>query len=152
MLSTKQIDQAAQQLVTARRTGTPGPCLAEAYRPADTDSALAIQQRVVDLLGEKIGGWKCGVPTAATGPIVAPIPASAILRSSPCAVPGAKGQIEPEIAFVLARDLPPRATLYSDEEIRAAIAEARLVLELITTRYADKDAARDDPDSIGHVV
>ena len=141
MLSTEQIEQAAQHLVRARQSKTPGACMPDAYRPQDNDSALAIQQRVLELLGEKIGGWKCGVPNAKTGPIVAPIPASAILRSSPCAVPGAKGLIEPEIAFVMAHDLPPRLTPYSDAEIRAAIGEARMVLELITTRYADKASA-----------
>src|SRR5207253_2939091 len=78
---------------------------------------------------------------AHSGPIVAAIPASAILRKLPCAVPGNKGLIEPEIAFVMGRDLPARAVPYSDDEIRAAIAEARLVLELITTRYADKASA-----------
>jgi 2-keto-4-pentenoate hydratase len=72
---------------------------------------------------------------------VATIPASAILRASPCAVPGAHGLIEPEIAMVLARDLPARATPYSDPEIRDAIGECRLVLEFITTRYADKASA-----------
>lgn len=141
MLSTEQVDQAARLLVAARRSYTPGPCLPEACRPTDTDGALAIQNRVLELLGETVGGWKCGVPNANTGPIVAAIPASAILRSLPCTVPGAKGLIEPEIAFVMGRDLPARATPYSDAEIRAAIAESRLVLELITTRYADKASA-----------
>jgi 2-keto-4-pentenoate hydratase len=141
MLSAQQIDQAAQLLVAARRSLTPGPCIPETYRPTDTDGALAIQNRVLELLGETVGGWKCGVPNANTGSIVAAIPASAILRSLPCAVPGDKGLIEPEIAFVLGRDLPPRATPYRDDEIRGAIAESRLVLELITTRYADKASA-----------
>ena len=49
--------------------------------------------------------------------------------------------IEPEIAFVIAHDLPPRATPYTDAEIRAAIGEARMVLEFITTHYADRAAA-----------
>jgi 2-keto-4-pentenoate hydratase len=141
MLSAHQIDRAAQHLLAARRSNTPGPCIPEAFRPADTDSALAIQDRVLELLGETVGGWKCGVPKPSTGPIVAAIPASAILSSSPCAVFGAKGQIEPEIAFVIAHDLPARATPYSPDEIRGAIREARLVLELITTRYADKASA-----------
>jgi 2-keto-4-pentenoate hydratase len=141
MLSAQQIDQAARHLLAARKAKTAGPCIPESYRPADTDSALAIQERVLELLGETVGGWKCGVPNPLTGPILAAIPASAILRSLPCAVPGAKGQIEPEIAFVIAHDLPPRATPYSDAEIRAAIRESRMVLELITTRYADKASA-----------
>jgi 2-keto-4-pentenoate hydratase len=141
MLSAERIEQAAQHLVQARQSKTPGPCMPDAYRPPENDSALAIQQRVLELLGETVGGWKCGVPNAKTGPIVAPIPASGILRSSPCPVPGSKGLIEPEIAFVIAHDLPPRATPYSDGEIRGAIGEARMVVELITTRYADKASA-----------
>ena len=141
MLSEHQTDRAAKHLLAARWSNTPGPCIPEAFRPADTDSALAIQDRVLELLGETVGGWKCGVPNANTGPIIASIPMSAILTSSPCAVFGGKGQIEPEIAFVIGHDLPARATPYSDDEIRGAIREARLVLELITTRYADKASA-----------
>ena len=141
MLSAQQIDQAARHLLAARKAKTPGPCMPDDYRPTDSDSALAIQERILQLLGETIGGWKCGVPNPITGPIIAAIPASAILRSLPVAVPGAVGLIEPEIAFVMAHDLPPRATPYSDVEIRGAIGEARMVLELITTRYADKASA-----------
>src|SRR5262245_31655872 len=141
MLSPQQIDQAAQHLLAARTADKPGPCIPESCRPTDIDSALAIQDRVLALLGESIGGWKCGLPNPVAGPIISHIPSSALLNSSPCAVFGGKGQIEPEIAFVMARDLPPRATPYSDEEIRAAIGEARFVIELITTRFADKASA-----------
>jgi 2-keto-4-pentenoate hydratase len=141
MLSQQQVDQAAQHLIAARKADKPGPCIPESCRPADTDSALAIQDRVLQLLGETIGGWKCGLPNPVTGPIISHIPSSALLHSSPCAVFGGKGQIEPEVAFVMARDLPPRSTPYGDEEIRGAIGEARFVLELITTRFADKASA-----------
>lgn len=141
MLSAQQIDQAAQHLMAARKADTPGPSIPEACRPGDVDDALAIQDRVLELLGDTIGGWKCGTPNPIAGPIIAHIPESAILRFRRCAVFGSKGQIEPEIAFVMARDLPPRATRYSDDDIRAAIGEARFVLELLTTRFADKGSA-----------
>src|SRR5579862_4168845 len=118
MLSAEKVDQAAQHLLAARKAKTPGACMPESYRPTDSDSALAIQERVLELLGETVGGWKCGLPNPFTGPIVAAIPASAILRSLPVAVPGSKGLIEPEIAFVIAHDLPARAAPYSDDEIR----------------------------------
>ncbi len=45
--------------------------------------------------------------------------------------------VEPEVAFVLGRDLPARAEPYTEREVRAAIAESRLVLELLRGRYAD---------------
>ena len=37
----------------------------------------------------------------------------------------------------MGRDLPKRATPYAEAEIRSAIAESRLVLELLGSRYAD---------------
>jgi 2-keto-4-pentenoate hydratase len=50
-------------------------------------------------------------------------------------------RIEPELAFILGRDLPARAESYTVAEIDAAIQETRLALELIGTRYSDPDAA-----------
>lgn len=141
MLASQQIDRAAHHLLAARKAKTPGPCMPEGYRPADTESAIAIQERVLELLGETIGGWKCGTPNPMTGPVFAGLAASGLVRSSPCAVPGDSGLIEPEIAFVMAHDLPPRATPYSGAEIRAAIGEARMVLEFITTHYSDRASA-----------
>ena len=48
--------------------------------------------------------------------------------------------IEPEIAFVLGRDLPAGTGRYDETELRSAIAETRLVLELLDSRYADAAA------------
>jgi 2-keto-4-pentenoate hydratase len=113
--------------------------MTEANRPADLESALVIQRRVRELLGQETGGWKCSVPSSARPILAAPIFASTIVRTSPCqvAATGATVKIEPEVAFVLGRDLPQRARPYSDAEVRDAIAETRLVLELIGSRYVD---------------
>ena len=142
MITTQQ-EAAAQYLVAARKSGRPGARLPEACRPADLGSALAIQRRVGELLGQAVGGWKCSVPSPAGEILAAPILASTIVRASPCGVvtTGATAKIEPEVAFVLSRDLRQRDTPYSEEEVRAAIAESRLVLELLGTRYADPAAA-----------
>ena len=64
---TPQQESAAQVLAAARKDGRPGARLPENIRPADLDSALVIQRRVVALLGQQIGGWKCSVPSEATG-------------------------------------------------------------------------------------
>ena len=45
MLSAEKVDQAARHLLAARKAKTPGATIPESYRPADTDSALAIQDR-----------------------------------------------------------------------------------------------------------
>ena len=135
-------DAAARHLVAARVSRHAGERLPEACRPADVADALAIQERVRELLGAAIGGWKCSVPSAAREIAAAPIFASTITSNSPCAILPIEGKarIEPEIAFVIGRDLPPRATPYSDAEVRAAIRETRAVLELIGPRYADPAA------------
>jgi 2-keto-4-pentenoate hydratase len=132
-------EAAAQFLVAARKSGRPGARLPEASRPQDLESALSIQHRVVELLGEAVGGWKCSVPSEARPINAAPILASTIFRHSPCAIvaTGATAKIEPEVAFVMAHDLPQRDTPYSEAEVRAAIAEQRLVLEILGSRYAD---------------
>lgn len=131
-------ETAARWLVAARRDGSPRTRLPEACRPADCAAAHAIQFRVSQLLDAPIGGWKCSVGNETREP-AAPIYAATISRSSPCPVPTRNGlaRIEPEIAFVLGRDLPPRATPYSAAEVSAAIAETRLVLELLGSRIDD---------------
>jgi 2-keto-4-pentenoate hydratase len=140
MFTTEQADQAARLLLHARQTRTPGPRLPESCRPPDADAALAIQRRTFELLGEKIGGWKCGLPTP-NGPMLAPITASTVFRKPPCVFPGAHAMIEPEISFVMGRDLPPRGAAYTDAEICGAIQEVRFCLELLGTRFANRGEA-----------
>ncbi|MBN3787906.1 fumarylacetoacetate hydrolase family protein [Burkholderia sp. Ac-20353] len=139
----ERVDAAARHLIAARRAGVAGPLLPDDCRPDDIDTALAIQRRVVESLGEPVGGWKCALPPAGRV-VVAPILASTI---------GASGgsfrvvadtptvRIEPEIAFVLDRDLPPRERPYDDDEVRGAIREVRVVLEVLGCRYADPSHA-----------
>jgi 2-keto-4-pentenoate hydratase len=142
MMSAVQYEEAASHLVAARRAHSPGARLSESCRPKDSDDALAIQRRVQVLLGVATGGWKCSVPTTERPVACAPIFAPTIVRRSPCPVlaHGSTVRIEPEIAFVVGRGLPARAAAYSEAEVRAAIAETRLVLELLDSRYADAAA------------
>jgi 2-keto-4-pentenoate hydratase len=140
MLTSEKIQQAAQHLFAARKSGTPGERLPESCRPSDADSALAIQDRVLELMGDTVGGWKCAVPMPKAPVILSPIPKSQIVRSSP-RVPTTSALIEPEVAFVLSRDLPARETAYTEDELRAAIGESHFVLELLRTSYANKAEA-----------
>jgi 2-keto-4-pentenoate hydratase len=135
MMQTR-IEKAAEFLVCSRRDNVQQDGIPEDCRPQNTDEALAVQQAVLALLGEKTGGWKCSVP-AGDKLTIAPLPASAIRRSSPCSVrpDGSTAEIEPEIAFVLSQTLNPKPIPYSEDEIRSAVAETRLVLELLGSRY-----------------
>ncbi len=135
-------EAAARALYDARTSGRLLAGLPAQCRPANVDDALSIQRRVGELVAQPVGGWKCSVPTAPRPIAAAPIFAPTIRTASPCVVEGDAplAKVEPEIAFVLARDLPARATPYADDEIRAAVREARLVLELIGARYVDPAA------------
>ncbi len=135
------LEAAALHLLAARRHRRPGPRLPVGSRPTTDKDALAIQRRIALLLDEPIGGWKCSLPTP-DKTLVAPIYEGTIRRTSPCAVPVYQtyARIEPEVAFVLAHDLPRRSRPYTDDDVRAAIGETRLVLELMGSRYADPAA------------
>jgi 2-keto-4-pentenoate hydratase len=142
MLTTAQCDLAARHLLAARRARQSGARLARSCRPTELEDAFVIQRRVQELFGVETGGWKCSAPTAERAIACAAIFAPTIARASPCPVITSGGvvRIEPEIAFVLGRDLPYRAAAYGEAEVRAAIAETRLVLELLDSRYADPAA------------
>ncbi len=132
------VETAALHLIKARRAATPGPGLPESCLPMDMETAIGVQERITELLGETVGGWKASVG-GADRIVMGPIYTSAIFRTSPCpyAAPASVARVEPEIALVLDRDLPPRAIPYNEAEVRHAVGEARLVLELLATRYAD---------------
>ncbi len=141
-MTTPAIESAAQFLHGARVSRRQVPRIPEASRPADVAQGLAVQRRVAGLVGQPIGGWKCSLPSEARSVLAAPIFAPTIVDRSPCTLlaTGPTAKIEPEIAFVLARDLPSRTTPYSEDDVRGAIRHAHLVVELIGARYSDPAA------------
>lgn len=129
---------AASILATRRRNAEQGDRLPESCRPLDIDSALAIQSSITEQLGIPVRAWKCGTPSE--GRIVAaPIYTVTAQGSKDCFANVRAGhvRVEPELAFILGRDLPARDTAYTAADVDAAIAETRLALELIDSRYSD---------------
>lgn len=138
-LSQAAVDQAAHGLAARRRQGLSGPLLPEDCRPRSVPDALRIQAGVIERMGDAVGGWKCGTPQGDRC-VVAPIYASTIHTGPdvpvwPSAEGGAAVRIEPELAFVLAHDLPARDQPYTSDEVDAALSHAHLALELIASRY-----------------
>ena len=145
LLSSSAVQEAADILSQRRRHGTQGARLPDTCRPTDLASALAIQQHISSAPGINIAGWKCGMPSG-DRIVVAALHQHTVFRQSDhirCTVHARRGcvRIEPEIAFVIARDLPYRSQAYDIADIRQAIGSAHLALELIDTRYADADTA-----------
>jgi 2-keto-4-pentenoate hydratase len=135
-------------LLAAREAG-PGAPFPDALRPRHAQDAYAIQRLSMDVLGP-IGGWKVGAP-APDGPIsCAPMPESG-LHESPAVLDGqsfTSREIESEIAFVLGRDLPPRAHPYTPAEVHAALATCHAGLEVLQSRFAEPDSV----DALSHLA
>lgn len=139
-LAPENIAQAAIKLVASRTTGKQIPRLPEGSRPQGLEDGWQVQQEVTRRLGQPVGGWKASLPS--TGKLVAaPIYQSIIRRAAACAVPFPSGadavKVEPELAFVLARDLPPREQPYTEAEVDAAIGAVHAALEICASRYID---------------
>jgi 2-keto-4-pentenoate hydratase len=141
-LSPEQITQAAAELSARRNSGKPGPRLPESCRPLELEDAWQVQLSVTLDLGQAVGGWKASPPSPGKL-VVAPIYQPAISRAAVCAVvfptdrDPASVKIEPELAFVLAKDLPAREQPYTEAEIDAAVGAVHAALEICASRYAD---------------
>jgi 2-keto-4-pentenoate hydratase len=136
------LSDAAAILATRRKTGAQGARLPQPMRPQDAEAALAIQALVSAQAGAAITAWKCGMPVEGQ-PVAAPIYGDTVFSGGLCTawVRGGQVRVEPELAFILGRDLPPRPLPYSAAEIDAAIVRTCLALELIDSRYSDPDEA-----------
>jgi 2-keto-4-pentenoate hydratase len=136
------LSDAAAILAARRKANIQGTRLPQSLRPLDAEAALAIQAQVSAQLGDKISAWKCGLPVNGL-PVMAPIYAGTVCTGAPCPAWALGGQVrvEPELAFILAHDLPPRAAPYPAAEVDAAIAATHLALELIGSRYSNPDEA-----------
>jgi 2-keto-4-pentenoate hydratase len=131
------IDEAAALFVQARQFGKKIRELPEACRPQSTRDTNAIIREVTRRLNKPIGGWKITfLFRPREEPIIAPMFAENIFES-PARVPPAITHallIEPEIAFRVLHDLPPRAATYRPEEVAEALV-ACAALELNDTRF-----------------
>ncbi|MEZ9057464.1 hydratase [Vibrio pelagius] len=136
-------DQAAQELLNRRASGTKAPRLDETLRPLNLEDALQVQSSIIDLRSDKVAGWKCLLPLAEDKFVVAPIFSDTVQQGASCELYADNGvvRIEPEIAFVLKSDLPASFDGYTEEQIDDAIGSCHMALELIQSRYSDDSGA-----------
>jgi 2-keto-4-pentenoate hydratase len=127
----EQLIDAAGRLLDARRTGTLIEDLPTELQPTTLDEAYFVQDCIAAAHG-KIGGWKIGAPTAEASPMFAPMPLAWIAPDG-AEVHGVRRfrGLEAEIAFLMGKDLPPRHTPYSMDEVVAAIASCHPAIEVL---------------------
>ena len=133
------IAKAAKLLADAHRSREPAAVAGIELRKES--EAYAVQDAVfADLWpGVRPAAWKVGGPSDKVDPTAAPIPPEGLLHS-PASVLGTHMHfigVEAEIAFRLAKDLPPRTRPYSEKSIAAAVGEVAVAVELCDSRLAN---------------
>ena len=147
---------AAEFLLSARRRRQTAASLPDELCPHSAADAYAIQDAVVDGTGA-VGGWKVGAKSPTAEPTCSPLCAAWIVNSPAAFDADAFRQhgIEAELAFTLARDLPPSERAYGEHDIAAAIATVHPVIEVVDSRFTDMaavDALSQLADSLSHAA
>ena len=129
-------ETAARALTNARANNQPIQSFPDGSVPSSVEAAYAIQDAAVALSGEEVSAWKVGPAASGFPETCAPILASRVL-SSPVALSNALRlkAVECEVAFRLARDLPPAGGPYTSAQARDAVATAMVAIEVVETRY-----------------
>jgi 2-keto-4-pentenoate hydratase len=149
---TSENSSAAIELAHRRTKGVAGPLLPSELRPQTFEEAFSLQQAIGQIFAGvssiEVAGWKCGLLSDNTAVVGALYPSTVQYKSknqlSFCKLysdADSYAAVEPELAFELSHDLPPRDEPYSEAEIDAAIGVTRLALELIQSRYEAPDQA-----------
>jgi 2-keto-4-pentenoate hydratase len=134
----------AKQLWQARRSGDVVQA-DQAVHPKSLAEAYAIQHEIVALSGAPSRGFKVGSTSLeaqrvlgtdepGSGPLLAPYvyesPATFAIEAAHTP------SVEGEFAYLLGRDLPPRATPYTRNEVADAVAAVAGAIEVVGTRFA----------------
>ncbi|MBI2254555.1 MAG: fumarylacetoacetate hydrolase family protein [Proteobacteria bacterium] len=131
------------RLAQGRLSALPADC-----KPATLDEGYAVQAAMVGLAGQKMFGWKIAATSAAgqkhigvTEPLAGRLFADFVLPDggSLAAAPLQMLVIEAEFAFRMRHDLPQRATAYDVDEVRAAVADLHLAIEIPDARFEPFD-------------
>ncbi len=118
-----------------------------ADRPANEEDAYALQAEVAALFGSEVVGWKLGATNDKAMSVMGferPF-AGSLLKThfhdmgEPVPIYAEHGpRLETEFLVVLAEDLPPRDTPYTDDEVEAAVEYVGPAFELVGCR-SDED-------------
>jgi 2-keto-4-pentenoate hydratase len=137
----EQLTQAANLLIDARRNHSPIAELPADMQPQSLEEAACVHGIIIAAFGP-IGGWKIGAGSPDATPFFAPMPLAWMVPSGTL-LEGPRFRyrvLEAEIAFLLGRDLPARATPYTRDEVVAAIASCHPIIEELESGLIDPKA------------
>lgn len=131
---TGAVARLADLLVQGFATGIPIAELPPDSRIASPAEAYRAQAILAGRLGP-VAGWKVGRKSPAATPIRAPLPAARLHRSGVTLPRDGLWRLEAELAFRLARDLPPTDRAYDRSAVAAAVGEVVAVFEIVDSRF-----------------
>jgi 2-keto-4-pentenoate hydratase len=146
MLDHNQIAAASRTLNDHWRAGTKFGGLDATQRPRDRAEGYAIQAAIERTSDKPLFGWKIAATSEAgqkhinvEGPMAGRILAETVLPEGGTAgMAGNEMRVgEPEFAFRMAKDLPPRAQPYTVQEVLDAVATLHPAIEIPDSRFAD---------------
>jgi 2-keto-4-pentenoate hydratase len=146
MLDTNQIAAASRTLHDHWRAGTKLANLEQQMRPRDRVDAYAIQGRIERHSAASLFGWKIAATSEAGqrhinvgGPMAGRILSETVIADGGTAsMAGNEMRVaEPEFAFRMAADLPPRSQPYGVQEVLDAVDTLHPAIEIPDSRFAD---------------
>jgi 2-keto-4-pentenoate hydratase len=126
------------------REGTRLENLPEDLRPATRAEAYAVQGCIEAHTSQPLYGWKIAATSAigqkhigVDGPLAGRLLAERVIADGgACALGNNLMKVaELEFAFRMGRDLPPRSTPYTEDEVLAAVATLHPAIEIPDSRY-----------------
>jgi 2-keto-4-pentenoate hydratase len=146
MLDKSQIEAASRTLRDHWRNGTKLAALEPSHRPRDRSEAYAIQAALENHSAGNLFGWKIAATSEAgqkhinvDGPMAGRIlPQTVLPDGGTASMAGNEMRVaEPEFAFRMAKDLPPRSSPYSVQQVVDAVANLHPAIEIPDSRFAD---------------
>ena len=146
MLDNNQIKAASITLQNHWRAGTKLDAFEAAQRPHSRAEAYAIQAEIERTSGAKLFGWKIAATSEAgqkhinvPGPMAGRILKETLIEVGGTApMAGNKMRVaEPEFAFRMRTDMPPRSLAYSVAEVLDAVDALHPAIEIPDSRFVD---------------
>jgi 2-keto-4-pentenoate hydratase len=150
MLDAKQIAAASATLRDQWRHGTKLANLPSSIRPQDRAQGYAVQAELEKQSGAALFGWKIAATSEAgqrhinvAGPMAGRILAETVIADGGTASMAGNAMCvaEPEFAFRMYTDLPPREAPYGVDEVLAAVGTLHPAIEIPDSRFADFTSA-----------
>lgn len=127
-----QLLSASELLLEARRSANPVNDLPQELQAASLEEAYFVQDAMAhSLQPEGTRDWKVGAPAPDATPLFGPM-IHAWIGENGCALTEKRYRLrglEAEVSFLIGKDLPPRATSYTREEVIDAIESCHPAIE-----------------------